>query len=523
MPSPDEGEAQGDERNNIEGAPAPRMDMVPARYRPPSNRAAAPQPDGCNDIEDTVHARIDPPRYRVPPAREVDDNISEDEITLKYGAEHVMKLFIPVSICMSVVVATVSSVTFYTEKGLYLIYTPYHETSDSVASNVGGAFINAFILLGVVVVMTFLLILLYKFRLYRIIHVWLMFSSLILLFLFTFMYLVELLQIYNIGLDWISASLIVFNFGAVGMMVIHWKGPLLLQQAYLIFVASLMSLMFIKHLPEYTTWVVLGVISIWDLIAVLCPKGPLRILVETAQERNEPIFPALIYSSNIAYMSVTNEDSNDTISTNDETTEANLDNAAAANPNTPEESNGEVKNLNESKVDVKVPVEKTAAKPKSAGVGRPCISTGNVRVSPASGDHGFERLSDEEAVARARRRRDRAIAAERNRQADQNVGQSVPVEEDDDEDRGVKLGLGDFIFYSVLVGKASSYGDWNTTIACFIAILIGLCLTLMMLAIWRKALPALPISITFGLIFYFSTSYFVVPFEENLSISQVFI
>ena len=86
-----------------------------------------------------------------------------------------------------------------------------------------------------------------------------------------------------------------------------------------------------------------------------------------------------------------------------------------------------------------------------------------------------------------------------------------------------KFGLCDYIFYSISLGKAISYKDWNNILACFIAILVGLCLTLMALAIFKRALPALPFSIAFGLVFYFLTSEIITPFVDSLSAKQIFI
>jgi presenilin 1 len=201
------------------------------------------------------------------------------------------------------VIISLSLIKSYQQSGgQNLIYTPFDESQTSNGgTKLWMSIANASIFISVVIVMTIVLILLYKFKCYKIIHGWLAFSSLMLLFFFTYMFISELFKQFNLVTDMITVSIFLWNFGVIGMFCIHWKGPLFLQQVFLIFSCIQMALIFIKYLPEWTTWVLLALISVWDLIAVLCPFGPLRILVETARSRNDQLFPAMVYSSTILY------------------------------------------------------------------------------------------------------------------------------------------------------------------------------------------------------------------------------
>ncbi|KUF73994.1 Presenilin protein [Phytophthora nicotianae] len=88
------------------------------------------------------------------------------------------------------------------------------------------------------------------------------------------------------------------------------------------------------------------------------------------------------------------------------------------------------------------------------------------------------------------------------------------------EDKSIKLGLGDFIFYSVLVARASLHG-FDVFAACFLSILVGLGITLYLLARF-DALPALPISLFMGIITYLLMITITSPLLEELQARNVF-
>ncbi|ESN97807.1 hypothetical protein HELRODRAFT_114139 [Helobdella robusta] len=509
-------------------------------------------------------------------------NIDEylDELDLKYGAGHVIQLFIPVSLCMAAVVCGINFIEFYNVKDVYLMYTPFEQSvtpETSTGTRIWQSLANALIMLSVVIVMTVVLLLLYKYRCYKFIAGWLFMSSFMLLFFFTFIFYSELCRTMNIPMDYITTAVFLWNFGVLGIMCIHWKGPLLLQQFFLIVVSALMALTFIKHLPDWTTWVLLAVISIWDLVAVLAPKGPLRSLVKLAQERNDPIFPALIYSTTMAWLvepsSGAYEADNDGGADAEADVDGEGDNVIEIHDDQVPEGQIPEGHVPEGHVhEGHVPESHVPESHVPEGhVPEGHVPEGHILSSDKAGtsanvdyvnlEHftteitiAAEKKSDEpdqqerpaeeqgEPQAKQKRSKHRQHSKQQNRpkgpsqqqNEQQQIGRLGHPESfeqfkqqvarlDKMEDSGVKLGLGDFIFYSVLVGKASLLGDWNTTVACFIAILMGLCFTLLLLASFRKALPALPVSIAFGLIFYFATSQVVLPFMVMCSLNQVFI
>ncbi|XP_068663305.1 presenilin-like protein At1g08700 [Aristolochia californica] len=405
----------------------------------------------------------------------------------------------PVSICMLLVVLIVSAVPPDGGTPLRTAATLLYleETTDSPGQKLQGALLNAAAFIVLMALVTFLLVLLYYYRFTHFLKYYMNFSA---FFVFSSMggpIFFSLLRRFSIPLDSLTSFLLLFNFTIVGVLSIFSQAvPIIVRQTYMVSLGIIVAAWFTK-LPEWSTWVLLMALAVYDLVAVLAPGGPLKLLVELASSRDEEL-PALIYE---ARPTVSNTPA-----------VVGLLVAMAETDSRSVELQPVSGNSRVYSDDSTIEIEEEQDTERSPLVGNSRVirqtyhpdSSANVVLEQQNRISGSLSNAEREDVDQEL---SPLVTNPRNRR-----GGGVEIE----MTKGIKLGLGDFVFYGVLVGRAAMY-DLMTVYACYLAIISGLGCTLILLSVYRRALPALPISIALGVMFYFLTRLLMEPFVVGTS------
>ncbi|KAM1081144.1 hypothetical protein EV1_015544 [Malus domestica] len=402
--------------------------------------------------------------------------------------EELIRIITPVSVCMLLVVLLVTVLTddasSSSERVTSIATIAYDETaSDSSWDKFVGALLNSLVFVAVVTAITFVLVLLFYLRCTRFLKIYMGFSSFVVLGFMGGEIALFLIQDFNVPVDSITFVLVLFNFAVVGVLAVFMsKMAIFVTQGYLVVIGMLVAYWF-TLLPEWTTWVLLVAMALYDLAAVLLPVGPLRLLVELAISRDEEI-PALVYEAR----PVTPHDSQGPVGERRVWRDRRNENSSIGNENPNSNSNlGEFGNVdNDSSL---VRAEEGRIPERDQELSAPLL----------------ERVANVQPC----------------RQEDVAASESLLLEGIGLGSSGsIKLGLGDFIFYSVLVGRAAMY-DFMTVYACYLAIIGGLGVTLILLAVYQKALPALPVSIMLGVLFYVLTRLLLEVFVVQCSLNLI--
>ncbi|KAI5069791.1 hypothetical protein GOP47_0016092 [Adiantum capillus-veneris] len=457
-----------------------------------------------------------------------------DGILESVGAE-LTGIVMPVSLCMLLVVMLVRCLTpngSGDSAGRSMATLVYMEkASDTTSQKLEGAFLNSLVFVVFIAIITFLMVLLYYYRCTKCIKCYICYSVALMLGFFGGSVSWQLIRTLSIPIDLISFTILLFNFTVVGALAIFLSHgiPILVTQFYLVMIGVLAAYSF-TMLPEWTTWMILVAMALYDLVAVLAPKGPLNLLVELAISRNEEL-PALIYETR----PVVRPDHHgvlpfDVLEPMQGATSNNQGRAQRWRSHNNQRSSPGRENTGPS----------TELQPRGRVGNRHTTLGENMESERGISEGGCETAErsmshdngerDEESLPLISHESPPAIqVASRSGARGAQSEHSSIVELLGDEDAGgpglsagggLKLGLGDFVFYSLLVGRAAMY-DLTTVYACYLAIIAGLGVTLILLAVARRALPALPISIALGVIFYFLTRLLLEPLVAGLSTSLV--
>ncbi|KAL6183012.1 hypothetical protein ACLB2K_044423 [Fragaria x ananassa] len=412
--------------------------------------------------------------------------------------EELVRIITPVSICMFLVVILVSVLSSDSSVTVNSVATiAYTETtSDSTWDKFVGALLNSLVFVAVITLVTFVLVLLFYLRCTKFLKAYMGFSSFIVLGFMGGEVALFLVQDFNVPIDCVTFLVVLFNFAVVGVLAVFMsKMAILVTQGYLIVIGMLVAYWF-TLLPEWTTWVLLVAMALYDLAAVLLPVGPLRLLVELAISRDEEI-PALVYEARPVVASQgprrvwrdrrNESENNDNVGSG---LGENLSSGLSSNVN----ASVGFGNRNESSL---VGAEEGRVADRGQELSVPLleqITSARLEQITSAQQHGLEDAASGESMLL------------------EGIGLG--------SSGSIKLGLGDFIFYSVLVGRAAMY-DFMTVYACYLAIIGGLGVTLILLALYQKALPALPVSILLGVLFYVLTRFLLEAFVVQCTLNLI--
>jgi presenilin 1 len=267
-------------------------------------------------------------------------------------------------------------------------------------------------------------------------------------------------------------------------------------------------------------------LALYDLVAVLAPRGPLRMLVELASSRDDEL-PALIYESRPTVGPPESSSSYAPGVWSEEMQPANSGRSGASQYARVGQQDDMAPAMVEMR-DLGGRRSREMARPSGDSTfqiegGMPTAATTQTSNQVVQPQHAVIQIEQREEEETAPLVSAASANSSAPTQEQRQVSSSEPPNDEFEmfeSSRGIKLGLGDFVFYSVLVGRAAMY-DLMTVYACYLAIIAGLGCTLILLSICRHALPALPISIMLGVVFYFLTRLLMEPFVVGASTNLV--
>uniref|UniRef100_A0A7S4S7H0 Presenilin n=1 Tax=Ditylum brightwellii TaxID=49249 RepID=A0A7S4S7H0_9STRA len=558
------------------------------------------------------------------------DDDEEEEMSVKelmYAVNSYHTIAQPVTITM--VLAAMAVIYINTqdtiEQGAAQLASTYtvfslDTDSDSKSTTLAKSFANALVMVCFICALTFVIVILYKFRFMRCLIAYMVYSSAMLLGVLGGVLFDVAIEKYRLPVDTFSFLFALYNFALVGVIAIFYQTgiPPFLTRAYLVATSVILSWQ-LSHFDDWTAWTLLIMLALYDLCAVLTPCGPLKALVNLMSKEDAPAMPGLLYEAQLTdsrnvsssmtrepqqslqiqpqqssqqppqhqLQQPNNECVENTVSTTHHTNavmEMSQIHVTPPPPSSSMHSSIEMTQQSPSSVStitshdpnhdaranmIPLAIAKIynldIVSPSSFatnsiriidGVDDPNITLAqnytpeqllsNVQVCfPERGGwievHCTNVVQDDTADGNRSRRRQRHTDIQNTQyivKSRQGVVKRVLVldetghvyevlEGENDGDHGqeerqgkkernsIRLGLGDFIFYSVLVSKAAQ-NSFTTFATCMLSILAGLGGTLVLLSVYQHALPALPISIFLGVAFYLLTKIVMEPWIEEV-------